>query len=114
MKLLPAGVLWVCACSLAWTQITPVVNVNSRYLVASIEVAGRDEFALSAAIHEQIQSLIGGNLDPASLDELSERIKKELHAKAVSYRIMRGDQPEQVKVNFEVTRRSVKLDVNVP
>ena len=26
----------------------------------------------------------------------------------------RGDQPEQVKVNFEITRKSVELDVNVP
>jgi len=96
------------------SQITPVVNVNSRYVVESIQVSGQDEFTLSKGIHEQIQNLVGENLDTVSLDELSERIRKEIHAKTVTYRIGRGDQPDQVKVNFEVTRRSVALEVNVP
>src|SRR5437867_3862238 len=114
MKLLPVGALLVCACSIASAQITPVVNVNSRYVVESIQVAGSDEFTLSQGIHEEIQNLIGENLDQAALDALSARIKKELHARSVAYRVMRGDQPEQVKVSFEVKRRSIGFDVNVP
>jgi len=117
MRLFLTGVLLAGASSLIKgepSQITPVVNVNSRYVVESIEIAGQDRFTLSAGIHEQIQNLVGENLDPASLDELSERIRKEVHAKTVTYRIGRGDQPDQVKVNFEVTRRSVALEVNVP
>jgi hypothetical protein len=114
MKLLLVGALLAGAYSVATAQITPVVNVNSRYIVASIEVAGRDDFNLGAGIQEQIQNLIGENLDPAALDGLTEQIRKELHAKAVTYRIMRGDQPDQVKVNIEVTRRSASLEVNVP
>src|SRR5437867_2460363 len=102
------------ACSAAQAQITPVVNVNSRYLVESIEVSGSDEFTLSAGIHESIQGLIGQNLDQNALNDVTERIRKELHAKAVTYRIMRGDQPEQVKVNIEVTRRSIGFEMNVP
>src|SRR5258708_433915 len=116
MRLFLTGVLLAGASSLIKgepSQITPVVNVNSRYVVESIEIAGQDRFTLSAGIHEQIQNLVGENLDPASLDELSERIRKEVHAKTVTYRIGRGDQPDQVKVNFEVTRRSVALEVNV-
>ena len=112
--MLLVGALLAGACSVTSAQITPVVNVNSRYIVASIEVVGRDEFTLGAGIHEQIETLIGENLDQAALDGLSERIRKELRAKTVTYRIMRGDQPDQVKVNFEVTRRSISLEVNVP
>ncbi len=100
--------------AIASAQITPVVNINSRYVVESIEVSGHDEFNLSRSLHEDIQNLIGENFDQAALDELSGRIKKELHAKSVSYRISRGDQPEQVKVNFEITRRSIELNVTVP
>src|SRR5437867_8187478 len=114
MKLLLVGALLAGACSLARPQITPVVNVNSRYIVAGIEVAGSDEFTLSMGIHQQIQNLIGENLDQSALDELSDRIRKELHARSVTYRVMRGDQPEQVKVSFEVTRRSIGFEVNVP
>ena len=40
------------AYSIAAAQITPVVNVNSRYIVASIEVGGNDEFKLSQDIQE--------------------------------------------------------------
>ncbi len=114
MKLLLVGALLAGAYSVSSAQITPVVNVNSRYIVANIEVSGRDEFTLSTGIHEQIQSLIGENLDQAALDGLTDRIRKELHAKTVTYRIMRGDQPEQVKVSFEITRRSIAAEVNVP
>src|SRR5437016_2507516 len=114
MRLLLVGVLLAGACSIALAQITPVVNVNSRYIVAGIEVSGQDEFTLGSGIHEQIQNLIGENLDPAALDGLTEQIRRQLHAKAVTYRVMRGDQPDQVKVNIEVTRRSVSLEVNVP
>src|SRR5216683_1999293 len=119
MRLFLTGVLLAGASSISPvkgepSQLTPVVNVNSRYVVESIEIAGQDQFTLSAGIHEQIQNLVGENLDPASLDELSERIRKEVHAKTVTYRIGRGDQPDQVKVNFEVTRRSIAFEVNVP
>jgi len=108
------GAVLAGACALASDQITPVSNVNSRYVVESIQLSGRDEFSLSRALHEEIQNLVGGNFDQTILDGLTGRIKRELHAKSVSYRISRGDQPQQVKVNFEITRRSVELDVNVP
>src|SRR5438876_37317 len=78
------------AYSVSSAQITQVVNVNSRYIVANIEVSGHDEFTLSSGIHEQIQSLIGENLDQAALDNLTDRIRKELHAKTVTYHIVRG------------------------
>jgi Omp85 superfamily domain len=100
--------------AIASAQITPVVNVNSRYVVESIEVSGHDEFNLSRSLHEEIQNLVGEYFDQSALDDLTSRIKKELHAKSVSYRISRGAQPEQVKVNFEITRRSVALNLTVP
>src|SRR5713226_1516324 len=114
MKLFLVGALLVGAYSIAAAQVTPVVNVNSRYIVAGIEIEGNDDFNLSPQIHEEIQSLIGENLDQSALDGLSGRIQKELHARSVTYRIMRGDQPDQVKVQYEVKRRSLNFDVNVP
>ena len=42
MKLFLAPALLVGSSFLALAQITPVVNVNSRYVVAGIEVAGSD------------------------------------------------------------------------
>src|SRR6267378_1673551 len=99
MKWLLAGALLVTTCRTAPAQITPVVNVNSRYVVESIVVAGSDEVTLSQQIHEDIQSLVGENLDQTALDALSDRIKKELHARSVVYRVMRGDLQEQVKVS---------------
>src|SRR5260370_7671158 len=93
--------------AIASAQITPVVNVNSRYVVESIEVSGQDEFSLSRGLHKEIQNLIGENFDQAALDELTGRIKKELHAKSVSYRISPGNHPSQAKVTFKITRPTV-------
>jgi Omp85 superfamily domain len=106
--------IWVGACALVSAQITPVVNVNSRYVVESIQLSGHEQVSLSRALHDEIQNLVGGKFDQTLLDGLTSRIKRELHAKSVSYSISRGDHPEQVKVNLEITRRNVELDVNVP
>jgi len=114
MKLFLVGALLIGACSTSPAQITPFVNVNSRYIVEGIQIVDDSEFKLSQGIHEQIQSLIGENYDESALDALKDRIRKELHARSVRYWIMRGDQVDQVKVSFEVKRRSVDFDVNVP
>jgi hypothetical protein len=114
MKLLWVVALFSSATAVAQSQITPVVNINSRYLVERIEVAGEGEFRLSRSVHEDIERLIGGNFDEQLLEELGSRIKKEIHAKTVTYRVMRGRQPEHVAVEFEVVRRSVDFNVGVP
>ncbi len=113
MKGFLVGAVLAGASAIASGQFTPIVNINSRYIVESIQLSGA-AFTLSRSLNEEIQNLVGGNFDPNTLDGLTVRIKKELHAKTVSYRISRGDRPQQVKVNFEITRRSVELDVNVP
>src|SRR5579863_7938088 len=109
MKWLFVGAMLSGACTILSAQITPVVNVNSRYVIESIDLSGRDGFSLSRALHEEIQSLIGENFNPDALDSLTLRLKKELHAKEVKYHISRGDRPEQVKVDVEITRKSVEL-----
>jgi hypothetical protein len=115
MKLLFVGAMLAGAYTTVFASISPVVNVNSRYVIESIDLSGRDgAFSLSRALKQEVQSLIGGNFDPDVMDGLIVRIKKELHAKSVVWRISPGDLPGQVKVNFEITRRSVELDVNVP
>ncbi len=114
MKWLFVGAMLSGACTILSAQITPVVNVNSRYVIESIDLSGRDGFSLSRALHEEIQSLVGEYFDPAVIENLTRRLKKELHAKSVSYRILRGDRPEQVKVDVDITRKNVELDLNVP
>ena len=114
MKILLAGALIWAGLPLAASQ-TPVsnasVNVNSRYPVESVEITGEGEFSLSKRLHDDMQGLVGQLLDPAILEEIASRIRVELHAKAVSHRIARGEQPEHVKVVFEIVRRRLDLDV---
>ncbi|MGH9660199.1 MAG: hypothetical protein ACRD96_16740, partial [Bryobacteraceae bacterium] len=94
-------------------QVQPV-NVNTRYLVESVEVAGEGDFTLSRGVHDDMQRMVGQALDPGLLEELSKRIRIELHAKAVGHRILRGDLPDHVKVVLEIKRRSVEFDVSLP
>ena len=91
-----------------------VDNVNSRYAVEGVEVSGEGRFTLSDDTHEQLNALVGGKLDLAALDELAKRIRKELHARSVSHRLVRGSKPEHVRVVFEVVPRSASFDISVP
>jgi len=89
-------------------------NVNSRYTVEAIEIAGKSPRKLSSGLHEQIRGLIGERFNQSALDDLARRIRKELRVKAVSQKVQRGSQPNQVKVVFELTERRVNFDVSVP
>jgi outer membrane protein assembly factor BamA len=91
-----------------------VDNVNSRYAVESVEVSGEGRFNLSDDTHEALNSLVGAKLDLPALDDLAKRIRKELHARTVSHKLVRGSQPEHVRVVFEVVPRSVAFDISVP
>lgn len=92
----------------------PVVNVNSRYDIESVEVTGGWDFTLSSELNDEMQRLVGAKVDEGILADLAKRIRKELHARSVTHRLDRGDQPDHVRVVFKATRRSADFDISVP
>ena len=88
-------------------------NVNTRYTVDTVTVAGKgwktdlvsdqsQNQKMSAGLRKDLAALIGQKLNPSALDSLAVRLKKELSAREVSHRVLRGDSPEHVRVEFEV------------
>ena len=89
-------------------------NVNVRYTVESVELSGENQSEISTGLRGELTRLVGEKLDPAALDDLARRIRRELHVRAVTHRVMRGQQPEHVRVVFEVLGRPAKFEASVP
>jgi hypothetical protein len=89
-------------------------NVNTRYTVESVELSGQNQTEISTGLRGELTRLVGEKLDPAALDDLAKRIRRELHVRAVTHRVMRGQQPEHVRVVFEVLGRPAKFEASVP
>jgi hypothetical protein len=80
------------------------LNVNARYTVESIQVAGQKNWHISDALRSEVNKMVGSKIDFAALDRLADRIKKELHVPAVSVNVEKGTVPDHVVVNFEVPK----------
>jgi len=68
---------------------------------------------ISTNLLRQLTAIIGQKLNPAALDTLAQNLKKELSAREVTHRIVRGETPEQVRVEFEVRPARASLGMNV-
>ena len=79
-------------------------NVNTRYKVESVSIAGVQESRVSQALRDDMQKLVGTQYKPEATDDLAERLRQELHHYTVAVKVKRGDQPDHVKVVFEATR----------
>lgn len=90
------------------------LNVNSRYTVESVELSGDSESKISSGLKQELKRLVGENLNPSALDELAKQIRHELHVRSVTHRVLRGTQPQHVKVIFDVRGRAAKFEVSVP
>src|SRR5215475_14427297 len=77
-------------------------NVNSRYIVESVNVSGQRQSALSTTLRGEIDQVVGGNLDHSYLEKLADRIKKELRVSDVKISVTKGTMPDHVTVNFEI------------
>jgi hypothetical protein len=97
-------------------------NVNARYTVETVIVSGKGWTAnlqsettnkISISLVHQLTAIIGQKLNPSSLDTLAQNLKKELSAREVTHRIVRGGAPEQVRVEFEVRPARASLGMNV-
>jgi hypothetical protein len=86
---------------------TAETNVNSQYVVESVEVKGVTESQYSSALHDEMQNMVGLMLDRAKVDDLRRRLRAEPQLKgkySVSDKIERGSQPGHVKLIFEATK----------
>jgi hypothetical protein len=83
-------------------------NVNSQYVVESVEVKGLDRSQYSNAIHEEMQKMVGQRLNNELAEDLRVRLGSEVGHVGRDYfvnqTIERGSMPEHVKVVFEVER----------
>ena len=90
------------------------LNVNARYTVESVELNGDHPPAISATLHKELMQMVGEKLNPAALDDLATRIRHELHVRAVTHRLMRGQTPEHVRVVFDVLGQPAKFEASIP
>ena len=110
--------LWLA--SIFWSSLllagTPEqdINVNTRYTVESVEVAGDNPAGISTGLRGELTRLVGAKLNPAALDDLATRIRQELHVRAVTHRLLRGQTPEHVRVVFDVRGTPAKFEASVP
>jgi hypothetical protein len=104
------------------------LNVNTRYTVDAVTIWGKgwktdlaadhtdtteQTKKLSTRLRRDLIALIGKNLNPAMLDSLADRLRRELSAKAVSHRLQRSDTPNSVRVEFQVTPPRFTFDTTV-
>jgi hypothetical protein len=82
-------------------------NVNSQYIVESVEVKGVTQAQYSSMLHDEMQNMVGLMLDSTKVDDLRRRLRNEPQLKgkySVSDKIERGSQPGHVKLIFEATK----------
>ena len=98
-------------------------NVNNRYNVETVLVNGdgwsTDVVAdhgerISSPLRKDLLAIIGEKLNPAILDDLARRLRREFHARAVEHHILRGRVPDSVEVVFDVQARPTRFDVAIP
>jgi hypothetical protein len=103
----------------AFMHAVDETNVNQHYSIESISLGGvqldRVEPAkLPATLRDRLQALIGQKCDMAALADLASEIRRELHFRTVTERLLKGDAPDMVKVDFDVARSELSFDVTVP
>jgi hypothetical protein len=95
-------------------EVAAEANANTRYIVEAVQITGETGLKLSRSLQTAFQQLVGSHFDPEHLDELAREMRKELHLRSVTPHLLRGSQPDTVRVDFEVHRRSIVFDVTLP
>ena len=90
------------------------LNVNSRYTIESINFVDQREYKLSTSALDDIRRLIGAKVNTEALDRLAKRIRADLRAHEVTFKLMRGEQPEAVRVLINVDQAAGMVDASVP
>ena len=89
------------------------LNINSRYTIESINFAGQREYKLSRSSQDEIRRMVGARVSSEALDRLTARIRGELRAHEVTFRLMRGATPESVRVLIQVDRAGGSIDASI-
>jgi len=90
------------------------LNVNSRYTIESIGFLDQRQYSLSTSALEQMRLLIGAKLNTEALNRLVRLVRDELRAHDVTFRLVRGGEPESVRVLLQVEQGAGKIDVSIP
>ena len=90
------------------------LNVNSRYTIESVDVNVQRPYKLSTTILEQMHRLIGSHMNDEAVRNLANLLRSELRAHDVTFKLLRGGQPESVKVLFEVEKGASDFDLSIP
>ncbi len=89
-------------------------NVNSRYTIESIGFVDAHTYKLSPSALDEMRALIGAKLNTEALNRLVGRIRSELQASDVKFKLVRGGEPASVKVLLEVDRGKSNIDLSIP
>jgi hypothetical protein len=89
-------------------------NVNERYTVESVEVAGFDQAKLGQEVREDMHGLVGLKFSQEKLDELARILRKALPGRTISVKIGRGSQPDSIKIVFEIQHYQQRFDLAAP
>jgi hypothetical protein len=90
------------------------LNVNSRYTVESVDLNNQRHYRLSTAILDEMHRLIGARLNDEAVKRLASKIRGELRAHDVTFKLLRGGNPQSVKVLFEVETGQSDFDISIP
>ena len=121
MKFAWLGCLFASSLLFAGPQ-DPESNINARYVVETVIVSGKGWTTnlgaettdkISSGLRHQLTAIIGQKLNPSALDSLAENLKKELSAREVVHRVVRGEVAEQVRVEFDVRPARATVGMNV-
>ncbi len=99
--------------------MSPATNVNQRYSIESISLGGveldrMEPAKLPPSLRSRLTALIGQKCDMAALADLAAEIRRELHFRSVTERLLKGTEPEMVKVDFDVVGSGIAFEVTVP
>ena len=79
-------------------------NINARYIVERVEIAGMADERISQALRDDLQALVGRRLEEDEADRLAKRLKDEQPDYDVGRRVSRGKAPGQISVVFALKR----------
>ena len=96
-------------------QDDPDLNINSRYTIERIGFVDAQRYKLSSSLLDEMHRLIGAKVNEEALKGLVRRIRTELRAYDVTFRLDRGHSPDSVAVLLEVKRGKSYVDlVSIP
>jgi hypothetical protein len=76
-------------------------NINARYTIERVEIAGIDESRISQKLRDELHALAGGRLDPANAERLSHLLEAELPDYSVTRQISRGAEAGRIVLVFK-------------